>query len=64
MAQTLPFPANRHEKIFSLYSHWSVLKPSAGLPSRKDRDPTDIPKLLPNVWLIDVVPPLPRSGIG
>ena len=30
-----------------------------GLPSRKDLDPTDIPKLLPNVWLIDVVPPLP-----
>ena len=60
MVQTLPFSADRHEKIFSIYSHWSGLKPSAGLPSRKDLDPTAIPKLLPNVWLIDVVPPLPR----
>jgi hypothetical protein len=43
-----------------LYSYWESRRTPGKLPSRRDIDPTEIPKLLPNIWLIDVVPPVPR----
>lgn len=55
-----PFPDDRDEKISCLYSYWLSVKKRDGLPSRKDIDPVAIPRLLPNIWLIDVVPPVPR----
>lgn len=60
MSLEAPFPPERHAKIHSLFRYWDSLRPADGLPARKDFDPTEIPDLLPNIWLIDVIPPTPR----
>ena len=60
MSAEAPFPPDRHAKIDSLFCYWNSLRPASGLPARKDFDPTQIPDLLRNIWLIDVVPPAPR----
>ncbi len=39
-----------------LYAYWDRRRsPDRPLPARADIDPLDIPELLPNVWLTDVV---------
>jgi hypothetical protein len=39
-----------------LYDYWQSLRPEGhGLPSRRDIDPLEIPDLLANLWLTDVV---------
>jgi hypothetical protein len=41
----------------SLYEHWLALALAAdGLPSVQDFDPLHLPKLLPNVWILEVEP--------
>src|SRR5260370_37269235 len=57
MAQTLGPPAETaHPKTIRLYEYWRQKAVRAGmLPSRRDIDPTDIPTLLDNIWLLDVV---------
>lgn len=48
-------PDDCHPKIRELYAYWKSIHPKeGGLPGRRHMDPIDIPKLLPNVWLIDV----------
>ena len=46
--------------FLEFYDYW--LRRSAGkpMPARADIDPLDIPRLLPNLFLIDVVPGRPR----
>lgn len=41
-------------KISSTYYYWKSITPSGRLPGRQHLDPSDIPRLLPNIWLIDV----------
>jgi hypothetical protein len=54
-------PASAHPKIVRLHDYWRRAAPGPGLlPGRQHIDPTDFPPLLPNVWLLDVVP----SGEG
>jgi PAS domain len=49
-------PPGAHAKIVAIYDYWRRIAPGPGLlPGRRHLDPVDIPKLLPNVWLIDVV---------
>jgi len=60
MPSEAPYPADRHPKIHTLFGYWDSLRSGTGLPTRSDFDPTKIPNLLPNIWLIDVVPPTPR----
>lgn len=60
MVFQVPFPPERHAKIHALYRYWDSLRPADGLPARKAFDPTEIPDLLPNIWLIDIIPPVPR----
>jgi hypothetical protein len=49
-------PPGAHAKIVAIYDYWRRIAPGPGLlPGRRHLDPADIPKLLPNVWLIDVV---------
>src|SRR5271156_7010638 len=49
-------PANAHAKIRAVYDYWLGKAPDAGkLPGRQHLDPIHIPKLLENIWLIDVV---------
>jgi hypothetical protein len=57
MAQSLQFPpVTAHPKVIRLYEYWRKKAPGPGLlPSRRDIDPTEIPALLDNIWMLDVV---------
>ncbi|WP_421780443.1 PAS domain-containing protein [Kiloniella litopenaei] len=44
------------EKNRALYEYWLSIHPDkTTLPGRQHLDPMDIPVLLPNIWLVDVV---------
>jgi len=48
-------PPGANAKILAIYDYWRRIAPGRGLlPGRRHLHPTDIPKLLPNVWLVDV----------
>lgn len=49
-----PPPDQMHPTVRALYQHWKSIHPDAGLPGRKHFDPIDVPRLLPNIWLVDV----------
>lgn len=53
--QTLP-PADCHASITTIFEHWRRIAPPTLLPGRQHLDPADIVPLLPNVWLMDVLP--------
>jgi hypothetical protein len=54
-------PATAHPKIAELHDYWRRLAPAPGmLPARRQIDPVDIPGLLANLWLADVVGEPPR----
>ena len=56
---TLPEAA--HPKIRMLHDYWLNVAPAAALlPGRRAIDPLRIPKLLENIWLMDVVGRPPR----
>lgn len=42
-------------KLRRLYDYWCARCPEGAPPSRRDIDPLDIPDLLPNLFLLDVV---------
>ncbi len=51
-----PPPATAHPKIIRLHDYWRAKAPLAGmLPGRQHIDATEIPALLDNIWLLDVV---------
>jgi hypothetical protein len=41
-------------ELNAIYSYWLAKRGQRRMPSRKDIDPTEIPKLLPNLMLVDV----------
>ncbi len=41
-------------EILELHEFLKGIWPAEGLPSRRDFDPTDVPKLLPHIWLIEL----------
>jgi len=50
-----PPPPGANAKILAIYDYWRRIAPGPRLlPGRRHLSPTDIPKLLPNVWLVDV----------
>jgi hypothetical protein len=54
-------PPGANARIVAIYDYWRRIAPGPGvLPGRQHLDPVDIPKLLPNVWLLDVVGTPPR----
>lgn len=53
-ADSAPLSALSHPDHVWLYDYWRAKKPEGGLPSRRDIDPTDFPKLLPRVAMIAV----------
>lgn len=53
-AETAPLSALSHPDHVRIYDYWLARKPADGLPSRRDIDPTDFPKLLPRVAVIAV----------
>jgi hypothetical protein len=49
-------PPGANAKIVAIYDYWRRIAPGTDvLPGRRHLHPEDIPKLLPNVWLVDVV---------
>lgn len=46
-----------HAALGSLYQYWDKLRQDRPMPARADLDPADIPRLLPNLMVIEVVPP-------
>jgi len=46
-----------HPGLRALYDYWERCRPGARLPGRQHLDPLDIPQLLPNLLLIDVLSP-------
>ncbi len=45
-----------HERVRAIYLYWDGKRNGRLMPSRADLDPVDIPKLLPDICLVDVVP--------
>ena len=50
------FIAGFHERVRAIYRYWDGKRNGRLMPSRADLDPVDIPKLLPDICLVDVVP--------
>jgi hypothetical protein len=49
-------PASAMPEIAAIYKYWRGKAPADGLlPGRSHIDPAEIPRLLPNIWLVDVV---------
>lgn len=49
-------PEDAHPAIIELLGYWRAIRPASGLlPGRQHLDPVNIPHLLPDLWLIDVV---------
>lgn len=48
-------PETWHPKLERLYTYWRSIHPPAGLPGRQHIDPTTIPDLLPDVYMVDVI---------
>jgi hypothetical protein len=46
--------------FLEFYEYWVRTAAGRAMPARADIDPLDIPRLLPNVFLMDVVPGTPR----
>ncbi|WP_119422647.1 PAS domain-containing protein [Desertibaculum subflavum] len=54
-------PAGVHSRIAEIVGHWKSLRPAPGLlPGRGHFDPLQVPQLLKNIWLVDVVKDDPR----
>lgn len=52
----VPADSTPHPRISRLMDYWRGLAPETGkLPARRHFDPMQVPDLLPNIWLIDVV---------
>ena len=43
-----------HPKLIQLYDYWTSICDGRDMPARRDMDPLDIPRLLPNIVLFDV----------
>ncbi len=49
-----PFPPDRDWKIAAMWDYWCGRWTALGrMPRRSDIDPIDIPRLLPNIWIVD-----------
>lgn len=48
-------PSNCQPQILRILDYWRRISPPGLLPGRQHFDPVDIPKLLPYIWLLDVV---------
>ena len=49
------FPRYANPKIWQLFDYWKSIHPKKGLPGRQHFEPLDIPILLPNIFLADVI---------
>jgi hypothetical protein len=57
-------PSSARPEILALYEYWRSKAPGEGLlPGRQHLDPVEIPKLLPYVFLLDVVDDVRRFRV-
>jgi hypothetical protein len=57
-------PSSARPEIVALYAYWRSKAPGEGvLPGRRHIDPVEIPKLLPYVFLLDVVDDIRRFRV-
>jgi hypothetical protein len=49
-----------HPQVSGFFDYWLSIAPPGRLPGRQHFDPLHIPKLMPSVWILDVV----REGEG
>jgi hypothetical protein len=50
------FLAGCHERVRAIYRYWDSKRNGRLMPRRADLDPLDIPRFLPDICLVDVVP--------
>jgi hypothetical protein len=50
------FLADCHERVRAIYRYWDSKRKGRLMPARADLDPLDIPRFLPDICLVDVVP--------
>ena len=50
------FIADCHERVRAIYRYWDSKRSGRLMPSRADLDPLEIPRFLPDICLVDVVP--------
>lgn len=43
-----------HPRVRAIVEHWAGMGPPGRLPGRQHLDPAAIPRLLPNIWLLDI----------
>jgi hypothetical protein len=48
--------ADCHERVRAVYRYWDGKRRGRLMPSRADLDPLEIPRFLPDICLVDVVP--------
>lgn len=56
-------PAIASPRLRTLYAYWNELRAGRAMPARADIDPVDIPRLLPNLLLLDVEPDTGRLKV-
>lgn len=54
-ARVFELPADAHPTIRTVYEYWRSVTPTGQLPGRQHIDPVDLPQLLPNLRLLDVI---------
>ncbi|HET6619177.1 MAG TPA: PAS domain-containing protein [Dongiaceae bacterium] len=50
------FIADCHPRVRAIYRYWDSKRNGRQMPRRSDLDPLEIPRFLPDICLIDVVP--------
>ncbi|MDF1793038.1 MAG: PAS domain-containing protein [Thalassobaculaceae bacterium] len=50
----IAIPAGYAPEIGEIVGYWARITPPEGLPGRQHLDPSDIPNLLPHLWMTDV----------
>lgn len=61
--ETGNLPDSCHANVRQIVDYWVSIHPESGLPGRQHFDPLDVPYLLPNIRLLDVVGDPPRFKI-
>ncbi len=56
-------PETCHQNIREIVEYWVRIHPETGLPGRQHFDPLEVPRLLPNIRLLDVIGMPPRFRI-
>jgi PAS domain len=56
-------PETCHPNVREIVEYWIRIHPESGLPGRQHLDPLEVPRLLPNIRLLDVAGLPPRFRI-